>query len=44
VKKFEDFWDEINKNFWCLNANRENAIETLLNGNLRFTKKKNSKY
>jgi hypothetical protein len=39
-KFFEKFWNEINKNFWCLNSNKENAIETLLNGNLRFAKKK----
>ena len=39
-KIFEDFWNEINKKFWCLNANKENAIETLLNKNLRFAKKK----
>jgi predicted nucleotidyltransferase len=39
-RKFEGFWNEINKKFWCLNANKENAIETLLNANLRFARKK----
>jgi len=39
-KKFSEFWREINKSFWCLNAKTlEEAFELLKESSLRFAKK-----
>jgi len=39
-KKFSEFWKEINKSFWCLNAKTlEEALELLKESSLRFAKK-----
>jgi len=39
-KKFAEFWKEINKSFWCLNAKTlEEAFDLLKESSLRFAKK-----
>ena len=39
-KKFSEFWKEINKSFWCLNAKTlEEALDLLKESSLRFAKK-----